>query len=113
MTAGNQHDLSKAGLLLLMRIVRNLLLVATLFAYGCASPESKKTAHLSWKDTSGSKTGFRIYRILGNQKTKIAEVGPNVTTYVDKESSPKACYVVTAFNSAGESPATDKVCRQD
>jgi hypothetical protein len=79
-----------------------------------ATPQKlPKTAHLSWKDNSGNEKGFRIYRIRGNQKIKIAELGPNITSYIDKNASPKACYVVTAFNSAGESFPTNKVCRPD
>lgn len=75
--------------------------------------QSTKTVQLSWTDNSGDEKGFRIYRITGNEKTKIAELGPNTTTYVDQDAPPKACYVVTAFNSAGESPATSKICRPD
>lgn len=73
----------------------------------------KKTAHLSWKDNSSNEAGFRIYRITGKKKIKIADVGPNVTTYSDKDAPPKACYEIAAFNSAGESPATNKVCLSD
>ena len=40
-----------------------------------ASPRQlSKTAHLSWKDNSSNEAGFRIYRITGNQKIKIAEL---------------------------------------
>ena len=82
------------------------------------SPSTKpsaptKTAHLSWKDKSGNETGFRIYRITGNQKVKIAELGPNTTTYIDKDAPPKACYLVVSFNSAGESSPTSKACLPD
>ncbi len=73
--------------------------------------EPTKTAHLSWKDNSGNETGFRIYRITGNQKVKIAELGPNTTTYIDKDAPP--CYLVVSFNSAGESSPTSKVCLPD
>lgn len=75
--------------------------------------EPTKTANLSWKDNSGNEDGFRIYRITGNQKIKIAELGPNTTTYIDKDAPPKACYLVVAFNSAGESSATTKACLPD
>jgi hypothetical protein len=74
------------------------------------TPQLTKTAHLSWKNNSGNEKGFRIYRTTGNQKIKIAELGPNITAYIDKDAPPKACYVVTAFNSAGESSPTDRVC---
>ena len=75
--------------------------------------QSTRTVQLSWRDNSGDENGFRIYRITGNEKIKIAELGPNTTTYVDQDAPPKACYVVTAFNSAGESPANSKICRPD
>jgi hypothetical protein len=35
---------------------------------------------LDWEDTSDNEKGFRIYRVTPKGKTKIAEVGPNVTT---------------------------------
>ena len=76
-------------------------------------PEPTKTAHLSWKDNSSNESGFRIYRITGNQITKLAEVGPNISSYSDQAAPPKACYVVVAFNSGGESPPTPKVCLVD
>jgi len=72
--------------------------------------EPTRTATLSWKDNSSNEMGFRIYRIAGNQITKIAEVGPNITSYVDRAASSNACYVVVAFNSAGESSPTAKAC---
>jgi hypothetical protein len=76
-------------------------------------PELKKTVYLSWKDNSHDEIGFRIYRITGSQKIKIAELGPNITTYTDKDAPLKACYVVVAFNSAGESAPTSKACLSD
>lgn len=74
----------------------------------CAPHET--TAVLTWRDTSKNEDGFRIYRIVGRERTKLAEVKANVTRYVDKDPVPKACYIVTAFNAAGESPATNVVC---
>jgi hypothetical protein len=74
------------------------------------SSEPTKTARLSWKDNSDGEDGFRVYRIVGNQITKIAELKPNTTNFVDPAAPPKACYVVVAFNSAGESAPTAKAC---
>ncbi|HEX9786405.1 MAG TPA: hypothetical protein VGB09_00190 [Candidatus Binatia bacterium] len=68
---------------------------------------------LFWQDTSENEDGFRIYRITEIEKKIIAEVGPNVTRYVDRNAPRKACYVVTAFNAAGESVPTGSACRQD
>ena len=69
-----------------------------------------KTARLSWKDNSDGEDGFRVYRIVGDQITKIAELKPNTTNFVDPAAPQKACYVVVAFNSAGESAPTAKAC---
>ena len=76
-------------------------------------PQPGKTTRLSWKDNSADESGFRVYRITGNQKIKLAEVGPNTTTYVDNNAPPKACYVVVAYNAAGESSPTSEICRPD
>jgi hypothetical protein len=72
--------------------------------------EPTKTARLSWKDNSDTEDGFRVYRLVGNKVSKIAELGPNTTNFVDQAAPPKACYVVVAFNSAGESAPTAKAC---
>jgi hypothetical protein len=72
--------------------------------------EPTKTARLSWKDNSDSEDGFRVYRQVGNKISKIAELGANTTNFVDQAAPPKACYVVVAFNSAGESAPTAKAC---
>jgi len=72
--------------------------------------EPTKTARLSWKDNSDSEDGFRVYRLVGNKISKIAELGPNTTNFVDHAAPPKACYFVVAFNSAGESAPTAKAC---
>jgi hypothetical protein len=69
-----------------------------------------KTARLSWRDNSDGEDGFRVYRIVGNQITKIGELRPNTTNFVDPAAPPKACYVVVAFNTAGESAPTAKAC---
>jgi titin len=81
---------------------------AALYIPGC----NAKTLTLSWQDTSENENGFRIYRITGDQKKLIAEVAPNVTRYVDQNAPRDACYVVTAFNAAGESTPTGSACRQ-
>jgi hypothetical protein len=80
---------------------------AAFYVHGC----SARTMTLSWEDTSENEDGFRIYRITGDHKTMIAEVAPNVTRYVDKNAPRDACYVVTAFNAAGESTPTGSACR--
>jgi hypothetical protein len=71
-----------------------------------------KPMTLSWQDTSENEEGFRIYRVINNEKQFVAQVGPNVTQYADADAPLGACYVVTAFNAAGESPATNSACKQ-
>jgi hypothetical protein len=73
----------------------------------------KKSAYLKWEDTSDNEEGFRIYRITSKDTTKIAEVGPNVTSYTDKDALAGVCYVVSAFNSAGESSPSNTSCLPD
>src|SRR5262249_23111240 len=85
-----------------------LLFCFCLFAYG-----RRTAAHLKWEDTSDDEEGFRIYRITVNDTTKIAEVGPNVTTYIDKEALLGTCYAVSAFNSSGESSPSNTACLSD
>jgi hypothetical protein len=62
---------------------------------------------LDWSDTSANEDGFRILR----NNLAIAVVGSNATTYTDANPGPILnCYLVTAFNSAGESPS-HQVCQ--
>jgi len=86
-----------------------LFLILCLYSLACG----KRTAHLKWEDTSDNEEGFRIYRITSKDTKKIAEVGPNVTTYTDKDAFAGACYVVSAFNSAGESSPSNTSCLPD
>lgn len=83
------------------------VLSALLFTVAC----NTSAMTLSWQDTSENEDGFRIYRIANNHKTFIAEVGPNVTQYVDKNAPRGACYIVTAFNAAGESSTSNSACQ--
>ena len=84
-----------------------LIFCFCLFACG------KRSAQLKWEDTSDNEEGFRIYRITAKDTTKIDEVGPNVTLYVDKDAPAGACYAVSAFNSAGESSPSNTACLPD
>jgi hypothetical protein len=67
--------------------------VAAVYILACTAT----TRTLSWEDTSQNEEGFRIYRVVGNEQKIIAEVGPNVTQYVDRNAPPNACYIITAF----------------
>jgi hypothetical protein len=70
-----------------------------------------KPLTLSWQDTSENEEGFRIYRVANSEKILIGQVGPNVTQYIDQDAPYGACYIVTAFNAAGESAATNSDCK--
>jgi len=85
------------------------LLIFCFYLLACG----KQSAQLKWEDTSDNEEGFRIYRITAKDTTKIAEVGPNVTTYVDKNALSGACYVVSAFNAGGESTPSNTACLLD
>ena len=98
---------SRKGCLCLERFATfSVPAAALLFTLAC----NTRAFTLSWHDTSENEDGFRIYRVANNQKVFIAQVGPNVTQYVDKNAPPGACYIVTAFNAAGESAATKSAC---
>src|SRR5262245_40390851 len=87
-----------------------LLLSGVNFAKAQQAMKVPRGVKLHWEDTSDNEKGFRIYRITPEGKTKIGEVGANVTTYIDKTAVSNACYVVTAFNSAGESDLSNTNC---
>jgi hypothetical protein len=90
-------------------LVPTVLIAIVAVGYWRLYPQMKRI-DLHWEDTSDNEEGFRIYRITSEGKTKIADVGANVTTYTDKSPASKACYVVTAFNSAGESDPSNISC---
>ncbi len=69
-----------------------------------------ETLRLSWKDNSSNESGFRIERSVdASNFSQIAQVGPNVTEFVDTGLSPSTqyWYRVRAFNSAGNSGFTN------
>jgi hypothetical protein len=82
------------------------VLSAAVYIFACTAT----TRTLSWEDTSENEEGFRIYRVVGNNRKIIAEVGPNVTLYVDRNAPPNACYIITAFNAVGESSPSNSGC---
>jgi hypothetical protein len=90
-----------------------LLLTSVKFAEAQQATKIPRSVKLHWEDTSDNEKGFRIYRITPKGKTKIADVDTNVTSYTDKTPASKACYVVTAFNSAGESDPSNVSCLND
>ena len=58
------------------------LLVTGTFAEAQQAVKMPSGINLDWEDTSDNEKGFRIYRVMPKGKTKIAEVGPNVTSYI-------------------------------
>jgi hypothetical protein len=90
-----------------------LVLTGVKFAEAQQATKTPRGVTLHWEDTSDNEKGFRIYRITPKGKTNIADVNANVTTYIDKTPASKACYVVTAFNSAGESDPSNVSCLND
>lgn len=61
---------------------------------------------LNWQDKSNNEDGFHVYRADdGGSAVLLTDVGENVTEHIDTsvESGHTYVYVVTAFNSAGES----------
>lgn len=85
-----------------------MAIVGGLFALMAAACAHQKT--LMWQDTSDNENGFRIYRGAGREVYLIGEVGPGVTRFVDSHAPPGSCYIVTAYNAAGESAPTALVC---
>lgn len=83
------------------------LLGGLLFVLACGS----ESTTITWEDTSENERGFRIYRITNQEKILLTEVGPNITQYTDENAPPDACYLVTAYNDAGESAPTHSVCK--
>lgn len=64
---------------------------------------SQSAVSLQWSDNSNNEVGFNVYR----DGIKVAAVNANVTTYQDTglRAGKSYQYVVTAYNSAGESEA--------
>jgi thermitase len=66
---------------------------------------------LTWNDNSGNETGFRLFRCgpdVCGAGTQVAEVGTNVTTFVDVVTSgARYWYGVVSFNAAGQSSASN------
>jgi len=87
-----------------------LFLLEGTFAEAQQAAKIPRSVKLHWEDTSDNEKGFRIYRITPKGKTRIAELGANVTSYTVKSPASKDCYVVTAFNSAGESRPSNVSC---
>ena len=77
-----------------------------------ASEASSSEVALEWSDKSATETGFGIQRRpWGGTYVRIATVGENVTTYVDKTVKPgtRYYYRVYAYDSSGYSTYSDEI----
>jgi len=72
---------------------------------------SSTNINLTWTDASNNEDGFRVYRGATSTTvtTLVATVGPGITSYPDTGLSASTTYFykVTAFNTAGESAASN------
>ena len=77
-----------------------------------AGAPTPSVVNLQWVDNSSNEQGFRIRRRTGNSElwAVIATVNPNVTSFQDLRVFPETTYFysVTAFNTAGESGASNE-----
>jgi subtilisin family serine protease len=77
-----------------------------------ATAPSNTNVFLSWTDTSGSESGFRIERkTMGTDFAEIATVGANITSYNDPTviGTTRYFYRVRAFNATGVSEYSNEV----
>ena len=76
-----------------------------------ATPASSTAIHLTWSDTSDNEDGFRVYRGTDSMTvtTLVATLGEGITSCPDAglAASTTWYYKVTAYNSAGESAASN------
>lgn len=79
---------------------------------GPTSPDQQIT--VSWTDNSTNESGFEVWQAASQTApfTKIADVGPDKTSYLHTglTASTPYCYQVRAVNTAGNSPFVGPVC---
>ena len=91
-------------------------LLALLLVSPAVRAQTLPAASLGWTDNSSNEDGFGIYRCSGaacDPAAKIAETGPNITTYLDSGLAQAApyCWAVDAFiNVVGRSAKTAPAC---
>ncbi len=79
-------------------------------------PSSSSSVNIYWSDNSANETGFRVERSSdgGGSWTPVGggPIDPNVTSWSDEglPSEQAVCYRVIAFNSLGDSPASNSPC---
>jgi hypothetical protein len=81
---------------------------------GNARPASSNQVIFTWQDNSSNESGSRVERspLTTGPWGVIALLGPDQQLYGDagRESEQQVCYRVTAFNSLGDSPASNTDC---
>lgn len=89
-----------------------VFLLASAFFYLLAFL-ARDGATIAWRDNSTNEDGFYIEKRPAGASTfsRIAQVGPNVTTYFDASGAPGDCYRVQAYNAAGMSGYTNEACK--
>ena len=90
-----------------------LIIFGVLFSSRISSAAPQVT--LTWRDNSINEDGFVIERrpSTGGTYTPVAQVGQNVTSYIDNTvvAGSGYCYRVQSFNSDGTSPYSNEACR--
>lgn len=92
--------------------MKTLKTMVVTFALLLASTAQAYAITLSWNDNSNNEDGFKVERAANATApfAQIAQVGANVTTYVDSAGAPGNCYRVKAYNIAGDSGYTNVAC---
>lgn len=85
------------------------LLFHSMLAYAEASAASLR---ITWVDTAVDEDGFKIERLVAGVVVATMTAGPNANSYTDSglTSGTVYCYKVLAFNSAGNSSASNQPC---
>lgn len=100
-----------------MKTIKGLMLSVLFLLF--ATPVFSQTPpslNLSYTDNATNEDGFSIYRCQGAgcdpALTKLLDIGPNVTSYVDAglAQATTYCYTVDAFNTVGHSGKPPSIC---
>ena len=100
-----------------MKTIKGLMLsVLFLLLTVPALAQTPPSLNLSYTDNATNEDGYSIYRCQGAgcdpTATKLIDLGPNITSYVDAGLAQAAtyCYTADAFNTAGRSAKPPTVC---
>ena len=100
---GFRSPFDKILLFILALLLQSMMAYADLYA---------ATLRITWVDTAGDEDGFKIERLVGGLVEATMTSGPNATSYTDSGlvSGTIYCYRVLAYNSAGNSSASNQPC---